>query len=136
MDNFHQIVSETIRISIPEFIRLAFAGMAGGLIGAYVNDKLTRKRERDAGIANRKRIFLSFLNGWQAITGRSWPPNEDFGLELQKQAAFVSADFADSRFEDLVKNAFRLTSATTDSQEAYKETPKAIDALIKYVHDT
>jgi len=121
---------------IIDLLRLVAAGIVGGLIGAFASHKLTSHRERESGRASRKRAFLSFLNGWKAITPRSWPPKEDFGLELQRQAAFVSADFADSRFEDLVKNAFRLTSATTDSQEAYKETPKAIDALIKYVHDT
>jgi len=121
---------------IIDLLRLVAAGIVGGLIGAFASHKLTSHRERESGRASRKRTFLSFLNRWKAITPRSWPPKEDFGLELQRQAAFVYADFADSRFDDLVKNAFRLTSATTDSQEAYKETPKAIDALIKYVHDT
>lgn len=47
MDDIGNIVLETIRVSIPEFIRLVFAGMAGGVIGAYANDKLTRRREAD-----------------------------------------------------------------------------------------
>ena len=47
MDAIGNIMLETIRVSVPEFIRLVFAGMAGGVIGAYANDKLTRKREAD-----------------------------------------------------------------------------------------
>ena len=60
MDNIGQIVYETIRISIPEFIRLAFAGTAGGLIGAYVNDRLTRKRDKETGIdKDRKPLIIA-----------------------------------------------------------------------------
>ena len=47
MDAIGNIVLDTIRVSVPEFIRLVFAGMAGGVIGAYVNDKLTRRRESE-----------------------------------------------------------------------------------------
>lgn len=50
MDAICQIVYETIRISAPEFFRLAFAGMAGGLLGAYINDRLTRTRDKESGI--------------------------------------------------------------------------------------
>ena len=63
MDDIGQIVNETIRVSIPEFIRLAFAGMAGGLIGAYINDRLTRKRDMESGIMAEKKIFIPLIDG-------------------------------------------------------------------------
>src|ERR1700676_1188915 len=65
MDNICQIMYETIRVSAPEFIRLLFAGMAGGLLGAYIADKLTRKREKESGISTRKRDFLTFIKRWR-----------------------------------------------------------------------
>ena len=41
MNNFNQILLEAIKLSL--------AGIIGGLIGARANDKLTRRREQDAG---------------------------------------------------------------------------------------
>lgn len=50
MDDIGQIVNDTIRVSVPELIHLAFASLFGGLVGAYVNDRLTRKRDKESGI--------------------------------------------------------------------------------------
>ena len=53
MSNLDQIILEVIRVVL--------AGIVGGLIGARANDRLTRHRDRDAGIANRRREFLAFM---------------------------------------------------------------------------
>lgn len=58
MNNLNQILLEAIK--------LAFAGIIGGLIGARANDKLARRREQDAGRDNRKRDFLAFLASWRS----------------------------------------------------------------------
>jgi hypothetical protein len=49
LNTFNQILLEAIK--------LILAGIAGGLIGAWANDRLTRKREQDSSIANRLRHF-------------------------------------------------------------------------------
>jgi hypothetical protein len=51
MNNFNQILLEAIKLSL--------AGIIGGLIGARANDKLTRRREQDAGRDNWLRRFQS-----------------------------------------------------------------------------
>jgi hypothetical protein len=62
MDDIGKIVYETVRISAPEFIRLAFAGMAGGLLGAYINDRLTRKRDKETGITSEKLVLMPMID--------------------------------------------------------------------------
>ena len=62
MDDIGQIVYETIRISTPEFVRLAFAGMAGGLIGSYINDRLTRTRDKDSGITTERLVLIPLID--------------------------------------------------------------------------
>jgi len=61
MDNIAQIMYETIWVSTPEFIRIAFAGMAGGFLGAYVNDRLTRKRDKDSGVTTEKLVLVPLI---------------------------------------------------------------------------
>lgn len=62
MDNIGQIVYEAIRISFPEFIRLVFAGMAGGLMGAYVNDRLTRKRDKESLVDRDRKPLIKAID--------------------------------------------------------------------------
>jgi hypothetical protein len=54
MGTFYQIFLEAIK--------LVLAGIAGGLIGARANDRLARDRDSNA----RKRVFVGFLQKWQA----------------------------------------------------------------------
>jgi hypothetical protein len=58
MNNFNQILLEAIKLTL--------AGIIGGLIGARTNDKLTRRREQDAGRDSRKLDFLAFLACWRS----------------------------------------------------------------------
>lgn len=53
---------DTVWVSIPEFIRLAFAGTAGGLIGGYVTDRLTRKRDKESAMMTDKRAFVPLID--------------------------------------------------------------------------
>ena len=62
MDDIHYIVSETIRVSLPEFIRLLFAAVGGGLIGAYITDRLTRKRDKDSGITTERLVLMPIID--------------------------------------------------------------------------
>ncbi len=51
MNNIEEILFEAVRI--------ACAGILGGLIGARANDKLARRRDKDSGLAaDKKLIFL------------------------------------------------------------------------------
>ena len=111
MDNIGHIVIQTVWISIPEFIRLAFAGMAGGLVGAYVNDRLTRRREAEKASDDRMRqdeqsraIFRSAICALKAQVGKVddgkfpyWFSNM-MQVEVEKQCALV---------EGAVRLAFR-----------------------------
>jgi hypothetical protein len=54
METFNQILLEAIK--------LALAGIAGGLIGARANDRLARRRERETAIREDKLKFIPFLN--------------------------------------------------------------------------
>ena len=67
MDTFNQILLEAIK--------LALAGIAGGLIGARANDKLTRQREKDSGISSRKREFLAFMAMWKTEIAGNYAHN-------------------------------------------------------------
>jgi hypothetical protein len=62
MDDIHYIVRETIRVSLPEFVRLLFAATGGGLIGAYLTDRLTRKREKESAMMADKRAFVPLID--------------------------------------------------------------------------
>src|SRR5271154_2485707 len=90
MELFNQITLEAIK--------LVLAGIIGGLIGARANDRLTRRREKDAGMANRKREFLAFMAQLLAEAQRPYPTGHfvDFYLNkspnLRHAATLISED--------------------------------------------
>src|ERR1039457_3879832 len=63
---FNKLKKDTHNQILLEAIKLALAGIVGGLIGAQANDKLTRRREKDAGKDKRKLDFLAFLAHWRS----------------------------------------------------------------------
>lgn len=111
MDSIGHIMIQTVWISIPEFIRLAFTALTGGLLGVCVNDRLTRRREaeRDKKLraekaADDKKVrdeqsrtdFRGFICGFKAQVGkvedgrfRDW----FFGMQIdvEKQCALVES---------------------------------------------
>ena len=62
MEQIGQIVRETVWVSLPEFIRLIFAAIGGGLVGAYLTDKLTRKRDKDSGVTTEKLVLIPLID--------------------------------------------------------------------------
>ena len=146
MDDIGKIVYESIRISAPEFIRLAFAGMAGGLLGAYINDRLTRKRENESGVSTRRRDFLTFMHSWrkaaEGIVSRYDAIDHFPGWFIENIPGFcgfaetIRADFTDER-----RNKFEgFTSTISDSNwknkcnpDEYKKWLKIVDELIVFV---
>ena len=67
MDTFYQILLEAIK--------LALAGIAGGLIGARANDRLARRRERETAVREDKLRFIPFLNQIIKDAGQHPAPN-------------------------------------------------------------
>jgi hypothetical protein len=75
MDNIGNILWQAGAESFPEFVRLAFAGLAGGLIGAYASDRLTRRREKESGIRAEKLKFIPLVDGLIDATKDCEVPN-------------------------------------------------------------
>jgi len=130
MENFNQIILEAVK--------LALAGIIGGLIGARANDRFTRSRDASP----RKRAFVGFLKGWKseifsAVIHGIWPPSENaYRLKLASFLAEVEQVrdvFRDrQRFDDMTKRVAGLTE-----KDWYRKQPRdvicgAIDALITF----
>ena len=147
MDDIGQIVYETIRISTPEFIRLVFAGMAGGLLGAYVNDKLTKKRETQSGIVSRRREFLSFMRLWRIELENSFA---NAHIRIEGPDAFTETVSAFSSAAEMIRRDFSgnqrnkfegLILAVTDCRNKHWDTHKerhqqllnAVDGITAFV---
>jgi hypothetical protein len=98
MNSFNQIMFEAIK--------LALAGIIGGLIGARANDKLTRRRERDTGRERRKLDFHAFL-ACRRSEIKTPPHNKGIVyVDVPDVANKLKApNTADEKFEDVVKSA-------------------------------
>ncbi len=134
-----------------EAIKLALAGIIGGLIGARANDKLARKREQDTGRDNRKRNFLSFLASWRSEI--SMPPNtrgmvfiDDCGIQaflagihqFNAEKERVRNDYPDvAKFAQLVFRVSSLDVGHAENQiKSRRVILEALDALIDFVKAT
>jgi hypothetical protein len=154
MDENCYIILKTVLTSIPEFIRLAFSALAGGLLGAYINDRLTRKREseRDKRLRNEKadddkknrdeqcktnfRAVISELRARAAkvvnFEFQSWYSNMQ--IEVEKQCALVENSIClqmqkqfEGAWEESAKPVNR--SDLADPQEEKLRFPVGLDRL-------
>jgi hypothetical protein len=129
-----------------EAIKVACAGIAGGLIGARANDKFTRKRERERDLENRRLRFREFLIGWRLEIasvqngGRMGcipkPQFETRRVQLRSDAKGVKNAFVDgNEFDRLVEIISSLDLAALEQDR--KTIPQQaildmIDALIEF----
>jgi len=103
--------------------------------GWFVVHSLAVRRDRASGKINRKRLFAAFLSEWKAATVQGWPPKENKGQELHREAALVRNDFSDpDQFDALISAAFALTGAGTETKDARQRTLEALDRLVAYVN--
>jgi hypothetical protein len=138
-ENFNQILLEAIK--------LALAGIIGGLIGARANDKLARRREQDAGRDNRKRDFLAFIASWRSEINT--PPHkngivftDDGGVlafltglhQFNAEKERVRNDYSDlEKFAHLVGAVGSLNVGRAENQiNSRKMILKTMDALIDF----
>lgn len=117
MNNFNQILLEAIK--------LALAGIAGGLIGARANDRFARIRDRDAGMANRRREFLVFMKSWRGDLER---PRFGSGSEDAAPKIFLDGLLAWHGFVALICDDF-----TGESRIKFDELVAIVPKC--YVHD-
>jgi hypothetical protein len=139
MNNFNQIMLEAIK--------LALAGIIGGLIGARANDKLARRREQEAGRDRRKLDFLAFLARWRSEI--KTPPHnkgivyvDDGGVQafldwlhqFQAEQERVRDDYPDrNTFAQLVGTVGSLKVGRAEGQiNSRKIILEALDALIAF----
>jgi hypothetical protein len=129
---------------ILEFIKLLLAGIAGGLIGAKANDRLTRNRDADG----RKRDFVGFLSKWRSeisspspkISGAFYYPDhvakEVYRNELasfNSKIAMVRLDFINKQeFDALTKRLAGLTEKDLQVRQPSEVILEALDALIRF----
>jgi hypothetical protein len=62
MDNIGQILWKTFATSLPELIKLFFAVFAAGLLGARLNDKFARQRDRATGIEKDRKPLITAID--------------------------------------------------------------------------
>ena len=132
MGEFNQILLEAIK--------LVLAGIAGGLIGARANDKLARGRDADA----RKRVFVGFLQKWQAeiahvvipsifVTDPAIAAYNDRLGEFCEQAGWVQDCYPDAeRFKDLAHRVANLNANDWKNKRPRDVMLEAIGDLLKF----
>ncbi len=145
MDTLYQILLEAIK--------LALAGILGGLIGARANDKFARKRDQDAGIMAEKLKFIPLIDGLINLTDkcdgmmgsvryevhpRLYEPAMRFGLHLagERLRSFneVWGALANTTREE-VSN--RQPDTNDEQFDKMQKTLKSrLEALREVVHDT
>ena len=62
MDNLGQILWKTFATSFPELIKLFFAVFAAGLLGARLNDKFARQRDKASGIEKDRKPLANAID--------------------------------------------------------------------------
>lgn len=62
MDNIGQILWKTFATSLPELIKLFFAVFAAGLLGARLNDKFARQRDKASGIEKDRKPLVNAID--------------------------------------------------------------------------
>lgn len=133
MTNLNQIILEAIK--------LILAGVIGGLIGARANDRLTRNRERDAGVASRRREFLGFIAGWRSEMEKG---NSIFTIadryeaqarQARQLAEAMMDDFGldSGQFAELVNACCRLNMSSIKNQGAASQFYKDLNTLYDYI---
>jgi hypothetical protein len=130
---------------ILEVIKLALAGIAGGLIGAKANDKLARSRDRESGIANRRREFLVFMRAWRKEVDMAYNDHEAiykipglFGSTIAgfcASAETIRCDYTKGRRKEIESRIGAISSFSPhqNSRDKYEPFIKAIDEIIAYV---
>lgn len=130
-----------------EAIKLVLAGIIGGLIGARANDKFTRAREKESGIAQRKRDFIAYIRQWRSeieLAERDidkWGVNgiiKTYQLGLPSFNAGigrVQPDFRDRKeFNELTSRINGLTAQNLQGQTNPRAIIlEAIDALLRFL---
>lgn len=140
MNNFNQILLEAIKLSL--------AGIIGGLIGARANDKLTRRREQDAGRDSRKLNFRAFLARWRSEINTPQHSNRAFEVDdggiqtfqaglhqFHAEQERVRDDYPDrEKFAQLVGRISSLKVRGMEGQKKAREIIfEAMDALIDFI---
>jgi hypothetical protein len=133
MNEFNDIILEAIK--------LILAGIIGGLIGARANDRLTRNRERESGVANRKRDFLAFMAQLkaQAMVTHITEFGEFYANKipnLRHSSELIAGDFHAGKradFEVLVAAACDLTEKDIYNPNNKQEIMARVEEIIAFV---
>jgi len=83
-----------------------FIAACGGIVVAFWNDRLTRDRERIAGIRTRRRAFLAFMESWKYEIGRFYLVVGGFENKEEAFAGVISTFLHEA---DLIRRDFEGT---------------------------
>ncbi len=128
--------------SVIEFTRLILAGLVGGLIGAYTNDRLTRMREKDIGKDNRKRSFRGFLKSEsgkiEAVQivgineGMLFAAHQSSVSGIREECAKILDDIPDAVRAEFERISNTYCSLRKDDVEPYDVNPPPMPTYINY----
>lgn len=129
-----------------DFVRLVAAGVLGGLIATFAGHRLTVSRDRQSGIASRKREFLKFAKAWRVeirkptLEGGGW--GRDTGAFLDHKSEYthwaesIRPDFSRKNrdmFNSMDSALMEIGAGKLNRKGGHEYLLDTLDKLIKFV---